>query len=71
MKTHDHEVAAAEYAGVSRYTLRKRRRLGLPPRYIRCGSRIIYRKPDVDEWLNAGVVEPIEGEATERTEVQT
>ena len=33
-------------------------------------SRIVYRKSDLDEWLNAGVVEPIESEATERTEGQ-
>ena len=67
MKAHDHEAAAADYAGVSRSFLKKCRRLGLLPRYIRCGSRIVYRKSDVDEWLNAGVVEPIEGEATECT----
>ena len=69
MKTHDCEVAAAEHAGVSPSFLRKRRRLGLSPRYIRCGSRIIYSRSAIEEFLNAGVVEPTEGEATEHTEV--
>jgi len=57
MQHHDTENAAAQYAGLSVSTLRKRRRLGLPPVYIRVGRRIVYAREDLDAFLRAGRVD--------------
>ena len=57
MEHHDSEKAAARYAGLSVSTLRKRRRLGLPPSYIKVGRRIVYAKRDIDVFLRAGRVD--------------
>ena len=56
MDYHDSEKGAARYAGISVATFRKRRRLGLPPIYIRVGCRIIYARKDVDAFLEASRV---------------
>ena len=60
---HMSESTAAEYAAVSKALLRKLRKLGLAPKYIKASRRIIYRQSDLDEWLNAGLVEPTEDKA--------
>lgn len=57
MEHYDTEKAAARYAGLSVSTLRKRRRLGLPPVYIKVGRRVVYSKQDVDAFLRAGRVD--------------
>jgi predicted DNA-binding transcriptional regulator AlpA len=46
------EGEAASYLGLTVYTLRKWRREGSGPEYIRCGSRLIrYMQADIDSWL--------------------
>jgi excisionase family DNA binding protein len=46
------EVEAASYLGLKVYTLRKWRRDGSGPEYIRCGARLIrYMQADIDGWL--------------------
>ena len=62
MKEHDTERAAAEYAGVSVALLRKRRRLGLPPPFIRISTRIVYSRSDIDSFLAKHRVTPVSGE---------
>ncbi len=59
MGDHDTERATAHYMSVSVATLRKRRRLGLPPVFIRVGRRVIYSRPDVDSFLAAQRVTPV------------
>jgi excisionase family DNA binding protein len=47
------EEEAATLLRVKRFTLRKWRRTGGGPRFIRCGWRLIrYVRSDIDEWLN-------------------
>ena len=57
MQDHDTEKAAARYAGLSVSTLRKRRRLGLPPIYMRVGRRIVYAREDLNAFLRASRVD--------------
>lgn len=46
------EKEAAEALLVKRETLRKWRRQGCGPRYIRCGSRLVrYFAEDIEAWL--------------------
>jgi excisionase family DNA binding protein len=46
------ETEAASYLGLKVFTLRKWRREGSGPEYIRCGARLIrYMQVDVDDWL--------------------
>jgi predicted DNA-binding transcriptional regulator AlpA len=42
---------AAKRAGVSASSLEKRRVAGLPPRYIKLGSKVLYDPADLDSWL--------------------
>lgn len=42
---------AAKYLGVSPAWLDKARSIGGSPRYIKIGSRIVYRKADLDDFL--------------------
>jgi len=51
MRDHDDEKATADYTALSVGTLRKRRRLGLPPTFIRVGRRVLYARADVDSFL--------------------
>ena len=47
------EEEAAFFLRVTRFTLRKWRRTGGGPRFVRCGWRLIrYARTDIDEWLN-------------------
>ena len=59
MREHDDERATAGYCGLSVATLRKRRRLGLPPTFIRVGRRVLYARADVDSFLFERRVVPI------------
>lgn len=46
------EAEAAGYLGLKVYTLRKWRREGSGPEYIRCGARLIrYMQADINGWL--------------------
>ena len=47
------ENEAAALLRVKRFTMRKWRREGGGPRFIRCGGRLIrYIKTDIDAWLD-------------------
>jgi hypothetical protein len=46
------EQGAAIYCGPSVSYLRKARRLGYGPAYVRIGRSIFYRIADLDAWLN-------------------
>jgi predicted DNA-binding transcriptional regulator AlpA len=50
-KFNEHE--AAEYVGLSRSTLSKRRVFGGGPKYLKLGRRVVYETRDLDVWLNA------------------
>ena len=61
MKVHDSERAVAVYLNLSVSVLRKRRRLGLPPTFLRIGRRVLYARADVDDFLAAQRVTPVPG----------
>ena len=45
---------AAKYTGLTQSTLAKRRLYGLPPSFLKLGSRAIgYAVEDLDEWLES------------------
>jgi hypothetical protein len=46
-------AAAADYIGVSARTLESWAVRGGGPRFIKAGSRCIYRRRDLDAWLTA------------------
>ena len=47
------ETEAAALLQVTRFALRKWRRSGLGPRFVRCGGRLIrYMQADIDSWLS-------------------
>lgn len=48
---------AATYLGKSRSWLDKERSQGKGPRFLKVGGRMFYRRCDLDQWLNACVVE--------------
>jgi hypothetical protein len=48
----------ARYLGVSEVFVKKRRRLGKGPRFYRIGGRVIYKRTDLDAFLEAHAVEP-------------
>jgi len=52
------EEEAAKYLGLSQACLRKRRRLGKTPAYIRIGRRILYQLQDLDALIASGRVDP-------------
>jgi len=45
---------AAEYCGLSRRTLEKRRGSGGGPRYLKLGRLVKYRVRDLEEWIARG-----------------
>lgn len=61
MKEVDNEKNTSRYTGLSAAELRKRRRLMLPPQYVRVGRRILYRRRDIDEFLESCAVRPRSG----------
>jgi len=46
---------AAHYGNVPAATLATLRSRGGGPPYIKLGSRVLYRKIDIDRWLEAGL----------------
>ena len=48
--------------GLSVPWLRKRRRLRLPPRFLKIGRMIRYRREDIESFLDDLVVEPSGGQ---------
>lgn len=70
MKERDAEKAAADYLGVSVATLRKRRRFGLPPAFIRVGRRIVYARADLDSFLAAQRVTPVSAAGSSETDLE-
>jgi len=55
------EADAAVYVGKSRAYLKKSRRFGTGPAYVRHGRAITYRIRDLDDFLLRHVVRPAEG----------
>jgi predicted DNA-binding transcriptional regulator AlpA len=51
------EAGAAALLGIARGTLRNWRSQCRGPRYARLGRRVVYRRADLDEYLNACLVE--------------
>lgn len=49
-------VEAAKYLGLSPHTLNAYRVSGNGPRYLKIGSRVRYRRVDLDEWLRERIV---------------
>ena len=52
------ERETSSYTRLSSAWLRKRRRLGLAPAYIRIGRRIIYKRTDLDALIQQGRIDP-------------
>lgn len=51
---------AADYIGYTRQTMAQWRYLSKGPKYLKPTPRtIIYRKSDLDDWLGASVINPI------------
>lgn len=56
-------AAAAKHVGLSKNTLDRMRSEGRGPRYMRLGSRIFYRRADLDAYLVACTVETTDSRA--------
>jgi excisionase family DNA binding protein len=54
---------AAKYLGLSKSTLEKMRLEGRGPRYLKLGGRCVYRRSDLDAYLEAAVVETTDSRA--------
>lgn len=52
------DAEAAELLGYSVVNLRRLRRLGTGPAYIKRGKRICYKIADLATWLDQGRVDP-------------
>ena len=52
------ETAVAREYGLGLPGLRKRRRLGLPPKYHRIGRMVRYKRDDIEAFLADCAVEP-------------
>jgi predicted DNA-binding transcriptional regulator AlpA len=50
------EREAARRLGLSVATLRRRRRLQQPPSWVKLGSRVLYRKQDIESFIDANLV---------------
>lgn len=61
----DDTPEAAEYVGVSVPTLNRWRVQGDGPPYVKIGSRVRYRRADLDAWLSQRIVSST-SEAAER-----
>jgi excisionase family DNA binding protein len=48
-------VTAARYMGISPSTLAKMRLSGDSPSFLKLGRRVLYRRTDIDAWLESRV----------------
>lgn len=48
---------AAKAVGLKTTTLKGRRQLGLPPRFLKVGSKVYYDKKDIDAFLDSCIRE--------------
>jgi excisionase family DNA binding protein len=46
---------AAAYCGLSPRTLERARVTGEGPPYAKLGRRVLYRRPDLDEWISSRI----------------
>ncbi len=44
---------AARYCGTSKFRLAKARERGTGPAYHKMGARVVYRRDDLDQWLES------------------
>lgn len=54
------EKQAAQYVGLSQRTLQAYRFKRIPPTYIKVGRVVRYRQDDLDDFLEANRVDPLE-----------
>ena len=52
------EKQAAQRLGLSVATLRRRRLLRQPPAWVKLGARVLYRSNDLDDFVQANLVQP-------------
>jgi hypothetical protein len=56
------QAEAARHFGISKSNLKRRRQLGLPPRFLKIGNRVFYRIKDLQEFIEA-CVKPLREDA--------
>ncbi len=56
------EREAACCLGLSIATLRRRRRLKQPPVWVKLGFRVLYRKQDLERFIDANLIHPSQGD---------
>lgn len=56
------ERDAAQWLGLSVATMRRRRLLRQPPAWVKLGARVLYRKQDLESFINANVIHLPNGE---------
>jgi hypothetical protein len=56
------EREAARRLGLSIATLRRRRRLQQPPTWVKLGFRVLYRKQDLECFIDANLIHPSHGD---------
>jgi hypothetical protein len=56
------EREAARRLGLSVATLRRRRRLQQPPVWVKLGFRVLYRKQDLEFFIDANLIHPSDGD---------
>jgi predicted DNA-binding transcriptional regulator AlpA len=45
--------AAAQYIGIAASTLAKWRMSGKGPKFVKAGSRVLYDRADLDDWMQS------------------
>jgi len=54
------EEMAGEYVGLKKRTMQDRRLKMMPPRFVKMGSAVRYLKEDLDAFIDANRVDPLE-----------
>ncbi|MCG5534180.1 helix-turn-helix domain-containing protein [Halorhodospira sp. 9621] len=52
-------LEAAEYLSVTRRTMERWRSQRIGPRWVKPGGKCLYRRSDLDAWLEQAAVEPV------------
>ncbi|MEI2718250.1 MAG: helix-turn-helix domain-containing protein [Candidatus Nanopelagicales bacterium] len=65
MRELDTTEAASAYIGAAVGTLRYWRHRGLGPPSFKVGRRVLYRRDDLDKWLDAQYAATVQGEFLE------